>query len=80
MRCALWRQPAEHVTDCLSKGDRVIVHGRLQQRNYETQSGDKRTVYELLVDEIGASLRYSKVTITRISRNTTVEANTEESA
>ena len=80
MRCALWRQPAEHATDCLSKGDRVIVHGRLQQRNYGTQSGDKRTVYELLVDEIGASLRYAKVTITKTSRNTTAEVDNEESA
>src|SRR5437764_14247513 len=80
MRCALWRQPAEHVTDCLAKGDRVIIQGRLQQRNYETQSGDKRTVYELLVDEIGASLRYAKVTITETSRNTTAEVDNEESA
>jgi single-strand DNA-binding protein len=80
LRCALWRQPAEHVTDCLSKGDRVIVQGRLQQRNYETQSGDKRTAYELLVDEIGASLRYAKVTVTKTSRNTTAPTADEESA
>lgn len=78
LRCALWREPAEHVTNCLSKGDRVIVHGRLQQRQYETQNGDKRTVYELLVDEIGASLRYATVTITKISRNTTAETATDE--
>src|SRR6185312_15481893 len=69
LRCALWRKPAEHVTDCLSKGDRVIVHGRLYQRQYETQNGDKRTAYELLVDEIGASLRYATVTITKTSRS-----------
>lgn len=78
LRCALWREPAEHVTNCLSKGDRVIVHGRLQQRQYETQNGDKRTVYELLVDEIGASLRYATVTVTKISRNTTAETATDE--
>lgn len=80
LRCAIWRQPAEHVTESLSKGDRVIVQGRPQQRNYETQSGDKRTAYELLVDEIGASLRYATVTITKTSRNTTPEIDTEKSA
>jgi single-strand DNA-binding protein len=80
LRCALWRDPAQHVTDCLSKGDRVIVHGRLHQRNYETQNGDKRTVYELLVDEIGASLRYAKVTITKMTRDATGQIDTEESA
>lgn len=84
IRCIVWRDPAENMAECLSKGNRVIVHGRLQQRNYETQSGDRRTVYELLVDEIGVSLRYVTTEITQTTRDNvrkpvTVEADTEES-
>lgn len=80
MRCVLWREPAEHVASSLAKGDRVIVHGRFQQRNYETQSGDKRTAYELLVDEIGASLRYARVTVIKTNRTTPADTDMDESA
>ncbi|MGH3979877.1 MAG: single-stranded DNA-binding protein [Pseudonocardiaceae bacterium] len=59
MRCSLWRQPAENVAESLHKGDRVIVTGRLRQRSYETSEGEKRTVIELDVDEVGPSLRYA---------------------
>src|SRR5690606_14229239 len=59
LRCSLWRQAAENVAESLSKGTRVIVQGRLVQRSYETSEGEKRTVMELQVDEIGPSLRYA---------------------
>jgi len=61
MRCTIWRDPAEHVADSLRRGDRVIVTGRLRQRSFETGNGDKRTVIECDVDEIGPSLRYAVV-------------------
>jgi single-strand DNA-binding protein len=61
MRCAIWRQPAEHVAESLRCDDRVIVAGRLRQRSFETSDGDKRTVVELDVDEVGPSLRYATV-------------------
>lgn len=61
MRCTIWRQPAEHVAESLRRGDRVIVAGRLRQRSFETSDGDKRTVVELDVDEVGPSLRYATV-------------------
>jgi single-strand DNA-binding protein len=63
--CSIWRQPAENVAECLTKGMRVIVHGRLTQRSYETKEGEKRTVYELEIDEIGPSLRYATATVTK---------------
>ncbi|THJ37416.1 single-stranded DNA-binding protein, partial [Candidatus Frankia alpina] len=59
LRATLWRQPAEHAAETLTKGTRVIVVGRLKQRSYETREGEKRTVFELDVDEIGPSLRYA---------------------
>ena len=59
LRCSIWRQPAENVAETLTRGARVIVSGRLQQRSYETKEGEKRTVIELAVDEIGPSLRYA---------------------
>jgi single-strand DNA-binding protein len=65
LRCSLWRQPAENVADSLTRGSRVIVQGRLRQRSYETREGEKRTVVELEVDEIGPSLRYATATITK---------------
>ena len=68
MRCSLWRQPAENVAETLTRGARVIVQGRLKQRSFETREGEKRTVIELEVDEIGASLRYATATITKASR------------
>ena len=65
MRCNVWRQAAENVAETLTRGARVIVTGRLKQRSYETKEGEKRTVVELEVDEIGPSLRYATAQVTR---------------
>lgn len=59
LRCSLWRQAAENVVESLTKGCRVIVTGQLKQRSYETREGEKRTIVELTVDEIGPSLKYA---------------------
>jgi single-strand DNA-binding protein len=67
IRCNLWRKPAENVAETLTRGSRVILSGRLKQRSYETRDGEKRTVYEVEVDEIGASLRYATARITRVA-------------
>jgi single-strand DNA-binding protein len=68
LRCNIWRQAAENVAESLSRGSRVIVSGRLKQRSFETKEGDKRTVIELEVDEIGPSLRYATAKVNRASR------------
>jgi single-strand DNA-binding protein len=68
LRASVWREFAEHVSQSLSKGSRVIAQGRLKQRSFETQQGEKRTVIELEVDEIGPSLRYATAKVTRASR------------
>lgn len=68
MRCSLWREAAENVAESLTKGMRVIVQGRLVQRSYETREGEKRTVVELQVDEIGPSLRYATAKVQRMQR------------
>ncbi|OHV44452.1 single-stranded DNA-binding protein [Pseudofrankia sp. BMG5.36] len=68
LRCSIWRQAAEHVAESLTKGARVIVQGRLKQRSFETREGDKRTVIELDVDEIGPSLRYATAKVVRAAR------------
>lgn len=68
LRCNIWREAAENVTESLTKGTRVIVSGRLKQRSFETREGEKRTVYELDVDEIGPSLRYATAKVTRFAR------------
>ena len=68
MRCSIWREAAENVAETLTKGTRVIVQGRLTQRSYETRDGDKRTVIEMQVDEIGPSLAYATAKVTRASR------------
>ncbi|GAB19666.1 single-stranded DNA-binding protein [Gordonia effusa NBRC 100432] len=68
MRCNIWRDAAENVTESLTKGSRVIVSGRLRQRSFETREGEKRTVVELEVDEIGPSLRYATAKVNRASR------------
>lgn len=65
MRCSIWREAAENVAESLTKGTRVIASGRLVQRSYETREGEKRTVVELQVDEIGPSLRYATAQVTR---------------
>ncbi|CAN5223826.1 single-stranded DNA-binding protein [soil metagenome] len=67
LRASVWREFAEHVAGSLTKGSRVIVTGRLKQRSYETKEGEKRTSFEIEVDEIGPSLRYATAQITRTS-------------
>src|SRR3954454_20965754 len=68
LRCNVWRQAAENVAESLTRGSRVLVTGRLKQRSFETKEGEKRTVIELEVDEIGPSLRYATAKVTRASR------------
>ncbi|MBX6390664.1 MAG: single-stranded DNA-binding protein [Frankia sp.] len=68
LRCSIWRQAAENVAESLTKGARVIVQGRLKQRSFETREGEKRTVIELDVDEIGPSLRYATAKVVRAAR------------
>ena len=67
INCAVWRQYAEHVAESLTKGMRVIVQGRLKSRSYEPQQGERRTVFEVDVDEVGPSLRYATAQVTRTS-------------
>jgi len=68
LRCNIWRQSAENVAESLTRGARVIVSGRLKQRSFETREGEKRTVVELEVDEIGPSLRYATAKVNKVSR------------
>ena len=68
MRCSVWRQYAENVAESLVSGTRVIVQGRLKQRSYETREGEKRTVVELEVEEIGPALRYATAKVQRTER------------
>ena len=65
LNCSVWRQYAENVAESLSKGTRVIVSGRLKSRSYETREGEKRTVFEVDVDEVGPALRYATAKVTR---------------
>lgn len=69
LACNIWRDAAEHVAETLTKGMRVILQGRLRQRSYETKEGEKRTVYEVEVDEIGPSLRYATAKVTKAARS-----------
>jgi single-strand DNA-binding protein len=69
MRCSIWREAAENVAESLTRGSRVIVQGRLKQRSYETREGEKRTVVELEVDEIGPSLRYATAKVNKANRS-----------
>jgi len=69
LACTVWRQAAENVAESLQRGARVIVSGRLRQRSYETKEGEKRTVYEVEVDEIGPSLRYATAKVQKMSRS-----------
>jgi single-strand DNA-binding protein len=69
LACSVWRQVAENVAESLHRGSRVIISGRLRQRSYETREGEKRTVYELEVDEIGPSLRYATAKVQKMSRS-----------
>jgi single-strand DNA-binding protein len=68
LRCNVWRQVAENVAESLTRGSRVLVSGRLRQRSFETKEGEKRTVVELEVDEIGPSLRYATAKVNKVSR------------
>ncbi|HEY5335711.1 MAG TPA: single-stranded DNA-binding protein [Mycobacteriales bacterium] len=68
LRCSVWRQAAENVAESLTRGARVIVQGRLKQRSFETKEGEKRTVIELDVDEVGPSLRYATAKVNKASR------------
>src|SRR3982751_99076 len=69
LRCSVWRQAAENVAESLVRGSRVIVTGRLKQRSYETKEGEKRTVVEVEVDEVGPSLRYATATVSKAARS-----------
>ncbi|HZN84489.1 MAG TPA: single-stranded DNA-binding protein, partial [Mycobacterium sp.] len=69
MRCNIWREAAENVAESLTRGARVIVTGRLKQRSFETREGEKRTVVEVEVDEIGPSLRYATAKVNKASRS-----------
>ncbi len=69
LRCSIWREAAESVAESLTNRTRVIVQGRLVQRSYETREGEKRTVYELQVDEVGPSLRYATAKVTKTQRS-----------
>ena len=68
LRCSVWRQYAENVAESLTKGMQVIVQGRLKQRSYETREGEKRTSYELDVEEIGPCLKFATAKVTKASR------------
>jgi single-strand DNA-binding protein len=68
MRCSVWREAAENVAESLTRGARVIVSGRLRSRTYDTKEGEKRTVVELEVDEVGPSLRYATTKVSKTSR------------
>jgi len=69
LTCNVWRQAAENAAESLTRGMRVIVSGRLRQRSYETKEGEKRTVYEVEVDDVGPSLRNASAKVNRASRN-----------
>ena len=70
MRCSVWRDAAENVAESLQRGARVLVSGRLKSRSYETKEGEKRTVVEMDVDEVGPSLKYATAKVNRTQRGT----------
>ena len=78
LRASVWREAAENVAESLTKGTRVVAQGRLKSRSYETKEGEKRTVMELEVDEIGPSLRYASAKVTRTQRGN--NGNTQQPA
>lgn len=69
LTCNVWRQAAENVAESLVRGTRVIVSGRLRQRSYETKEGEKRTVYEVEVDDVGPSLKNASAKVNKIQRS-----------
>lgn len=68
LSCSVWRQAAENVAESLTKGMRVVVQGRLKQRSYEDREGQRRTVVELEVEEVGPSLKYATAKVARVQR------------
>lgn len=76
LRCNIWREAAENVAESLQRGTRVIVSGRLKQRSFQTREGEKRTVVELEVDEVGPSLRYATAKVNRNNHNSAAFTNT----
>ncbi len=79
LTCVIWRQAAENVAESLTRGMRVIVTGRLKQRSYETREGEKRTVYELEVDEVGPSLRNASAKVAKATRTGAAAASQQAS-
>jgi single-strand DNA-binding protein len=77
LRCTIWREPAENVAESLTKGDRVVVTGRLRQRSYDND-GQRRTVTELHVDEVGPSLRYATAKAVKATRDTAAVSDDDE--
>ena len=69
LTCSVWRQAAENVAESLQRGMRVVVQGRLKSRQYETREGEKRTVFEIDVEEVGPSLKYATAKVTRTTRS-----------
>lgn len=69
LRCSIWREAAENVAESLHRGTRVVVTGKLKQRSYDTKEGEKRTTFELDVDEVGPSLRYASAKVTKAERS-----------
>jgi single-strand DNA-binding protein len=69
LSCSVWRQAAENVAESLQRGMRVVVTGRLKSRTYETREGEKRTVFEIEVEEVGPSLKYATAKVTRTTRS-----------
>lgn len=69
LRCNIWKEYAENVAESLSRGDKVIARGQLKQRSFETREGEKRTVFELEVEEIGPALRFATAKVNRTSKN-----------
>lgn len=78
LRCSLWRAAAENAGESLQRGMRVIAQGRLQQRSFETREGEKRTVIELAVDEIGPSLRHATAKVNRVTRGSATSGAEDE--
>ena len=68
LRCVVWRETAEHMMESVVKGSRVMVVGRLRQRSFEVDEGERRTVLELHADEVGVSLRYATAKVTKVTR------------
>jgi single-strand DNA-binding protein len=80
LACNVWRQSAENVAESLTRGMRVIVTGRLRQRSYETKEGEKRTVYEIEVDDVGPSLRNASAKVVKAERNKPADARPAQTA